>query len=154
MRATVFLLPLLFVATPVLAQAQPYPPPLLPPSPEAIHIPQQLADPATADRVANSIDALSDALLDLPIGKLKAAMEGRPVAPGEGRMTIRDIERRKDPNFERNFRSQVAEARPMMRHGIQAVNDALPAVVGGLEQAGRALERAMSNMPDPTYPKR
>jgi hypothetical protein len=148
MRATVFLLPLLFVAAPAIAQAQPLPPP------DAVRIPPQLADPATADRLANSMDAISDALLDLPIGRMRAALEGRPPAPGEQRMTIRDVERRKDPNFERDLHRQVAEARPMMRQGIQAVNDALPAMVGGLEQAGRALERAMSNMPDPTYPKR
>lgn len=145
MRATLFLFPLLFGATPALAQAQP---PILPP-PEALRIP-----PAAADRVADSIDAVSDALLDLPIGRLKAAIEGRPVAPGEQRMTIRDVERRKDPNFERDFHRQVAEARPMVRQSIRAVNDAVPAMVGGLEQASRALERAISNMPDPTYPKR
>jgi hypothetical protein len=149
MRATVFLLPLMFAASPALAQAQ-----LPPPAPGAIHLPQQLADPATADRVANSIDTLSDALLDLPIGRLKAAIEGRPLAPGEQHMTIRDAERRQDPNFERNFHRQVAEARPMMRQGIRAVNDALPAMVGGLEQVSDALQRAISNMPDPTYPKR
>lgn len=141
MRSTFFLIPLLFAAAP--AVAQPLPPP------EAMRIP-----PAAADRVADSIDAVSDALLDLPIGQLKAAIEGRPVAPGEQRMTIRDVERRDDPNFERNFHSQIAQARPMVRRSIRAVNDALPSMVGGLEQASDALQRAFSNLPDPTYPKR
>lgn len=150
MRATVILLPLLFAAAPAMAQPQPQPLP----TPEAIGIPPTLADPATADRIANAMDAVSDALLDLPVGRLKAAIEGRPPAPGEQRMTIRDVERRNDPNFERDFHSQVAEARPMMRQGLRAMNDALPQVVGGLQQASRALERAISNMPDPTYPKR
>ena len=35
-----------------------------------------------------------------------------------------------------------------------ALNQALPAMMQGLNQAQQALERAVANMPDPTYPRR
>jgi hypothetical protein len=138
MRTTLLLLPMILWATGASAQ-----------SPQALHIP-----PAAADKVANALDAVTDALLDLPVGRVQAAIEGRAPAPGEQQMTVRDLERRDDPNFERDLHRHIAEARPMVRQSLQAVNDALPQVMQGLQQAGRALERATANMPDPTYPRR
>jgi hypothetical protein len=37
---------------------------------------------------------------------------------------------------------------------MKALSDALPAMMQGLAQAQKALERAAANMPDPNYPKR
>jgi ABC-type histidine transport system ATPase subunit len=42
----------------------------------------------------------------------------------------------------------------MVRQGIKALNDSLPAMMQGLQQARQSLERALANMPDPTYPTR
>jgi hypothetical protein len=42
----------------------------------------------------------------------------------------------------------------MIRQSMAAMSQALPAMMHGLQQAGKALERAAANMPDPTYPKR
>ena len=141
MRTKLILVLLLLCAGPALAQ--PVPPPL-----------PQLADPALANRVADSMQALSNALLNMPVGELEAAVEGRHATAAEKRMTVRDIARRDDPDFERKLHQQVADAKPMVRQSIKALNDSLPAMMQGLHQAQQALDRALANMPDPTYPQR
>jgi hypothetical protein len=148
MRSTLALLPLLAFATPALAQAQ------AAPAPPAIQLPHELTDPATADKVANVMQALSKAFLDLPVGQVQAAVEGRQPTSAERRMTVRDMARRDDPNFDRKFQRQIAQTGPMMRQSMKALSDALPAMMQGLQQASQAIERAAANMPDPTYPKR
>jgi hypothetical protein len=143
MRAILLPLPLLVAAVPVSAQRAPTPAP-----------PSAIIPPAAADKVASTLDAISDALLDVKIGKLKAAIDGRPATPGERALTLRDIAAAKDPNFEADLHRKIAQARPMVRDGIRTVDETLPQVVQGVQQASRALERATANMPDPTYPQR
>ena len=144
MRALPLLLPLLAAAAPASAQMAPPPP-----APQALVIP-----PAAADRVADALDAVTDALLDVKVGKLKAAIDGRPPAPGERQLTLRDVAGAKDPNFEANLHRTIAQARPLVRQGIRTVDETLPQVVQGVQQASRALERATANLPDPSYPQR
>jgi hypothetical protein len=134
------LLPLLMSATSAFAQA-----------PE---VPRELTDPATADRIAGGIQAMSQALLDLRVGALQAAVEGRKPTASEKRLTVRDLGRREDPDFDRKLNQQIAATRPMIAQSMRAVNETLPAMMQGLEQARQSIERAIANMPDPTYPKR
>ena len=145
MRKSLILFPVLLLAAPALAQPAP---------PEAIQIPRELTDPATIDRLTGTMQALSKAFLDMRVGELKAAAEGRHATPAEKRMTVRDMARREDPNFDRNLQRQIAQSGPMIRQGMKAMTDALPAMMQGLNHAQKALERAAANMPDPTYPKR
>ena len=144
MRKSLIIFPMLWFASPALAQDR---------STE-IKVPRELTDPAMADRLSKTMQDITDALLDLKVGRIQAAAEGREATPQERRLTVRDIERRKDPNFDRNVRRQVAEARPKIAQGMKALSDALPAVMKALDDASRAIDRAASNMPDPTYPRR
>jgi hypothetical protein len=141
MRTKLIVAPLLICASPAFAQSAP-------------PAPQPIADPAVADRLTNSAQAISDALLSIPVGDLKAASEGRRATPDEKRMTVGDLARRDDPDFDRKLHRQIAEARPMVRQRMKALNESLPAVMQSLEQARRSLERALANLPDPTYPQR
>ena len=147
MRKSLILLPLLFAATPALAERPAT-------SPATIKVPRELTDPATANRLAKTMQGLTDALLGLKVGEIQAAAEGREATPAERRLTVRDVERRKDPNFERNLRRQVADAGPRIEQGMKALSDAMPAIMKALDDASRAIDRAAANMPDPTYPKR
>ena len=149
MRATLLMPLLVLGATPVAAQTAA---PARPPAP--IQVPPQLTDPATADKLANAMQALSEAFLKLPAGEVEAALEGRKPTATEKRLTVRDLARRDDPNFDRNLRRQMAQSRPMIQQSMKAIAQALPTVMQSLQQAGQALERAAANMPDPTYPKR
>ena len=142
MCKTIVLLALLVSAPPALAQAP------------ATAVPPELTGPRTADRVADAMQTMSDALLNLRVGELKAAVEGRKASASEKRLTVRDLSRRDDPNFDRDFQQRIADAKPMIHQSMKALNDALPAMMQGLEQAQQSIERAIANMPDPTYPKR
>jgi hypothetical protein len=49
---------------------------------------------------------------------------------------------------------QIASIEPQAQRGVQTVNRALPAIMESLDDAERAIDRAVANMPDPTYPRR
>jgi len=152
MRAFPFILPLMLVASPALAQAKPAPAPSAPP--EAIVVPPELTDPAMADRLGAMMQSLSKAFLNLPVGEIEAAAEGRPVTRADRGRTIRELGRREDPNFERNLDRQLADSRAVMQASMKAFATALPAMIKGLTEAGRELEKATANLPSPNYPKR
>src|SRR4051812_46480947 len=141
MSKSLFILPLLLCASPALAQPAP-------------QLPPELTDPATADKLANAMQGLSQALLDLRVGEVRAALEGRHASAAEKRMTVRNRAGRDARVFDRHVQQNIANVRPMVRQSMNAVNQALPAVMQGLAQAQQAIERAAANMPDPTYPRR
>ena len=132
MRAFHFVLPLALMASPAIGQARPAP------APETITIPPELTDPATADRIGGMMQSLSKALLNLPVGEIKAAAEGRPPTPADRRETVRDLGRKQDPNFERNLDRDLAASRGAIQAGMKAFTTALPAVMKSLAEAGRA----------------
>jgi len=142
MRKSLILLPLLFVAVPALAQSAP---PRLPP---------ELQDPRVADRIADAVQGVSQAMLNMKVGAVEAAIEGREPTAAEKNMTVRDLGRRDDPNFDRNFHERMAQIRPTIERSMKTLNTALPAMMKALGEASEAIDRAAANMPDPTYPKR
>ena len=148
MRTGLILLPLLVCAGPVAAQSAP------PSRPEVQQVERVLADPATTDRVVDVVQGLSQSLLNLPAGQVQAAIEGRQASPEERRMTVGDIARRNNPNFDRDFQRELANAGPEMRQRMHAMSAALPEMMQSLKQAEKALKRAAANMPDPNYPRR
>ena len=134
MRTPLALLPLMLLATPAAAAQQP----------------PQLTDPATVDRLANVMQSLSKALLDMPIGQVQAAVEGRPATAADRQRRLRDIE----PGLDREVQAQIAQSKPMIEGSMKAMAEAMPAVMQSLHEAKKSLERVAANMPDPTYPKR
>ena len=67
---------------------------------------------------------------------------------------MRSVGRAEDPNFERNFQRDMANSKPMIEASMKAMAAALPAMMKGLSEAGRELEKATANLPSPNYPKR
>ena len=150
MRTSLLVLPLALIAAPAVAQA-----PSAPAAPpEAITIPPELTDPAMAERLARMMQSMSKAFLDLPVGEIEAAAEGRPVTRADRRRTLRELGRKDDPNFERNLDQALANSRVAIQASMKAMAAALPAMMKGLAEASRELEKATANMPSPTYPKR
>jgi hypothetical protein len=143
MRKIVILLPLVFVARPALAQEAPPP-----------QLPHELTDPATVERLTLTMQALSRALLDVRIGGIEAALEGRDATLREKHMTVGDLARRNDPDFDRHLQQRMANVGPQIQRSVKAINRALPEMMKSVEDAQRSLDRAIANMPDPTYPKR
>jgi DNA-binding transcriptional MerR regulator len=142
MRKMLIVLPLLLVASPAFARD---PAPQLPP---------ELTDPATAQKLGYAMQALSSALLNVRIGEVKAALDGRQATREERNMTVGDLARRHDPDFDQHMQRQVAEVGPRLQQSMKALNQALPVMMRDLKDAQKSLERAVANIPDPTYPKR
>lgn len=127
------------------AAAQPAPAPQVPPNVQRV-----MADPATADRLADAIEALSGVFLDLPVGKVRAAVEGRKPTAADKRATLGS----ESGMSERELKARIAAARPVIHQSMKVLSEALPGMIAGLAQAQQSLERAAANMPDPNYPKR
>ena len=142
MRAGLALLSLVLMPATALAQ---------PAGPQSLE--QKLRDPETAARIDRSLQAMTKALLDLKIGPAKATIDGREPTAEERQLTIREIERRKG-HSDADLDRQIAAAGPAIARSMNAIADALPQITKGLDDAQRAVERAVANLPDPNYPKR
>ena len=118
-------------------------------APQQIDIPRELTDPATIDRVTRMLDALSDAFLDLPVGEVQAAAEGRPATAQDKARTIRDL-----GATTADIDRQIAQAKPAIEQGMKAFAAALPSITRALSEAADTMERATANLPQPGYPKR
>ena len=122
-------------------------------APDTSSVEQALRDPATAERIDRSMKALTDALLDLKVGELQAAVEGREATPADRALTVRELERRGGGDPEA-IRRQIRDAGPAIAKGMNALASALPAMTGAMEELEKALDKMSANLPDPTYPKR
>ncbi|MBA2466571.1 MAG: hypothetical protein H0V46_03085 [Sphingomonas sp.] len=150
MRIFLMALPVALMATPVLAQTTP-----APPAPAAgAAVQQALTDPATADKLARMMQALSQAFLNLPVGEIEAAAAGRAVTPADKGRTVREVGRRDNPKFEQDLQRDLAASGPMMQASMKALATALPAMMKGMSDARRELEKAAANMPSPNYPRK
>jgi hypothetical protein len=140
MRLALFALPLMLAATPAVA------------APKDVQLPQELTDPATADKLGRLAGVLARSLMDLPVGELEAAVQGRDPTPADRARRVRDSIGGSDA--ERRVEAQVAQSGRQMQAMSKALVASLPALMAALDQAQRQLERAAANIPDPTYPKR
>lgn len=142
MRQYLFAIPLLFAALPAAAQPAP--------QREEIRIPPELTDPKLVDRLMEMNKALAKALLDLPVGEIEAAAQGRAPTEADRRRAVRDVARLSERDIER----KIAEARPQVQAAMQAFARSLPAMTRALSEAANAVERAAANVPQPGYPRR
>jgi hypothetical protein len=124
-------------ATPALAQPAP-------------QLPPEIMDGRMLDQLGDVAGVLAKALLNLPVGEVQAAIENRPVNPEDRQKTVatemgadgRDIDR------------DVERGKVAMKQGGQAMVRALPIITRELSRVGEQLDRALANMPSPTYPRR
>ena len=142
MRAIILALPLALFASPALAQT--------PAGSQTVQLPPELTDLKWADRLTDAVTAMSKVFLDMPIGEVEAAVEGRQPTGADKRRTVRSATQLS----ERDVRQQMDAARPAMQAGMKALSAALPAMMEGLSKAQAELDRAAANMPQPGYPRR
>lgn len=143
MRLLPIALPLALIAAPAMAQR-----------PDTPELPRALTDPAQADQVGRVAGAVSRALLDLNIGEIEAAVQGRAPTPADRRRTVRDVVARGDPAIERRIERQAANSGAAVQSGARAIAAALPPIIGALEKAAADIDRATANLPTPGYPRR
>lgn len=140
MRALLIALPLALTAAP--AQAAPADP----------QIPPELSDPAMADKLGQMLGTLTRVLMDMPVGEMEAAVQGREPTAADRARRVRD--HIGGPDAERQVEASVAASGRQMQAMTKALVASLPALMSSLEGMERELERATANLPDPTYPKR
>ena len=141
MRALWIALPLMLAATPALAAPK-----------EASSLPRELSDPAMADKLGKMMGSLTRALMDMPVGELEAAAQGREPTPADRARRVRDHVG--GPDAEREVEASVAASGRTMQAATKALVDSLPSLMGALDEMESRLERATANLPDPTYPNR
>ena len=113
-------------------------------------LPPELTDPATVGRLVDTMQALSKALLEVKVGGVAAALEGRQPTASEQNMTVRELGHIDGRDLDR----RIAAARPQIEQGMKAFQKSLPEIDRSLGEAQKSIERAIANMPDPNYPKR
>ena len=145
MRVLWIALPLMMAATPTQAQAAPAPR-------EAPTLPPELSDPAMADKLGKMMGTLTRALMDLPVGELEAAAQGREPTTADRSKRVRD--QIGGPHAEREVEARVAASGRTMQAATKALVESLPSLMSALDDMESRLERATANLPDPTYPKR
>ena len=143
MRVAHFALPLAALVTPTVAEAAPAPE-------ETAQIQRQLTDPKWADRLTDAMLAMSKALMNMPVGEVEAAVQGRQPTVADKRRTVES----ETSMSEQQLRRQIEDSRPAMEAGMKAMAAALPAIMKGFSDAQRELEKASANVPRPDYPKR
>jgi len=141
MRALPIALPMLLAATPAMAAPR-----------DAPQLPPELSDPAMADKLGHMMGALTKALMDMPVGEMEAAVQGREPTEADRSKRVRD--HIGGPDAEREVEAKVAASGRQMQAMSKALVASLPSIMASLEGVERELERATANLPDPTYPKR
>ncbi len=149
MRTLAVLIPLAILAAPA-AAAEPQ-------RDGEFDIPAEFTDPAMAETLGKMLGTLTKVMMDMPVGEMQAAVEGREATSADRTRTLRDLAGR-DPDFERKVERQVAQSIPRMQASMKAMSKSLPAMAKALEQAADqfegSLDRASANLPQPGYPKR
>ena len=141
MRTLWIALPLLMAAAPAIAAPK-----------EAPALPPEFSDPAMADKLGKMMGVLTRALMDMPVGELEAAVQGREPTAADRSRRVRD--HIGGPEAEREVEAKVAASGRQMQAMSQALVASLPTIMKSMEGLERELERATANLPDPTYPKR
>jgi hypothetical protein len=143
MRVAHFALPLAALMTSAVARAAPAPE-------ETAQVQRVLTDPKWADRLTDAMLAMSRAFMNIPVGEVEAAVQGRQPTVADKRRTVQS----ETGLSEQQLRRQIEDSRPAMEASMKAMAAALPAIMKGFSDAQRELERASANVPRPDYPKR
>ena len=125
-----------------------------PPPPAPIAIPRALTDPAMADRLGRTMGAMAHAVMNIPVGEMQAAIEGRPATRADRNRRVGDVAGPDGRAMADHVAGSGAATGRAMQAAGRAMIGALPAILQAVRGAESEIERATSNLPDPTYPRR
>jgi hypothetical protein len=94
-----------------------------------------------------------DALMNVPVGPLREAIEGRPLPPRERNETLGDQMRRDDPNFREHMRDQISLAGLAMGALAEQMAVMAPILRRTLEDVEQRMEDAARGTPRPDHPE-
>lgn len=135
-------------AAPALA-AQPAPQaapaPAVDPRDEEIR--RNLPNPAEMKQMGEATARMMEAMMDVPIGPLREAAEGRKLSRREREETIGDHARRGDPQFKERMRDQIGLATVAMGALAEQMVVMAPVLRRTLEDVERRMEAAARTVP-------
>ena len=139
-------------ALPGTAMAQSVTPPA-PPSPaDVAEMQRQIADPATGAALSRMTGAVTRALMDMPVGEIEAAVEGRPATVADRRRTVRDTVG--GPEEAARIEREVAASGAQMQVMQRALVAALPGMIAAAGEMQKAIEQAGASLPLAGYERR
>lgn len=117
---------------------------------DARDVARELENSPIVDNMGGVLGALTDALLDLPVGRILAAARGEANPdPVEADRTIADIGEERDPDFRERTRDEVAAAGAAAAGTTRAVARTLPEIARSADVLERELERVARTLPLP-----
>ena len=98
--------------------------------------------------------AMAHAVMNIPVGEMQAAIEGRPVTRADRNRRVGDVAGPDGRAMADHVAGNGAATGRAMQAAGRAMIGALPAILLAVRGAESEIERATSNLPDPTYPRR
>ena len=142
---------LILAAAAAPVSAAPPPPPYAEPP---IEMPRALTDPTLADKLGRTMGAMAHAVMNIPVGEMQAAIEGRPVTRADRNRRVGDVAGPDGRAMADHVAGNGAATGRAMQAAGRAMIGALPAILQAVRGAESEIERATANLPDPTYPRR
>jgi len=124
------------------------------PDPRDEELRRSLPDPRELKELGETATRAVDALMNVPIGPLREAVEGRKLSPKERQETLGDHARKDDPYIRERMRDQMGVATVTL--GVLAEQMAVmtPVLRRTLEEAQRRVEEAARGTPPRNYDRR
>lgn len=132
-------------ALPTAALAQAAPRPADPSAAEVAEMQRQIADPATGAALSRVTGALTRALMDLPVGEMEAAIEGRAATAADKKRTVRDSIG--GPEEAARVEREVAASGAQVQVMQKALVAALPGMIAAAGEMEKAMDEARASLP-------
>jgi hypothetical protein len=111
---------------------------------------RNLPDPAELKAMGEVAARAMEAMMDVPIGPLREAVEGRKLSRRERQETLGDVARRDDPEFKERMRDQMGVASVAMAALMEQMVTIAPVLRNTLEDVARRTEEAARQIPQRT----
>lgn len=147
------------LAAPVAAQSVPAPYPPAPVDPRDAELMRSIPHPGEIEAVGDAAGRVADAILGVPVGPLREAIEGRPLPRHEREETLGDQAAKDDPYFRQRMRDQIGMASVAVGALAQQMAVVTPVLRQTLEDVQRRVEDAARGIPpqpapyQPPYPR-
>ena len=124
-----------------------------PPDPTPEEIRRAMPKPHEVEAMGEGVIRMMDALMGVPIGPLREAVEGRPLSRRERDETIGDRALRDDPHFRERMRDRMAVAGIAMGALAEQMAVMTPVFRRTLEDVERRMDDAMRGAPQRPQPE-
>ena len=124
------------------------------PDPRDEELRRSLPDPRELQAIGDTATRAIDAMMNVPIGPLREAVEGRKLSRKEREETLGDHARKDDPNLPERMRGQMGLATAALGALTEQMAVMAPVLRRTLEDAQRRVEEAARGAPPRNYDRR